>query len=82
MFRVQDRTQPLIPLNAEHSKRLLIAIPNQNCLTHLVDGFVKSPLGPLIVIPAKAGILSFQAIMDSCLRRNDSIFDFLRIRQN
>ncbi len=24
------------PLNTEHSKRLLIAIPNRNCLTHLV----------------------------------------------
>jgi hypothetical protein len=36
VFSVQDRTQPLIPLNPEHSKRLLIAIPNQNCLTHLV----------------------------------------------
>jgi hypothetical protein len=47
-----------------------------------IDGFVKSPLGPFIVIPAKAGIQSFQAIMDSCLRRNDTIFDFLRFRQN
>jgi hypothetical protein len=46
-----------------------------------IDGFVKSPLGPLIVIPAKAGIQAFQAIMDSCLRRNDAIFDFLRFRQ-
>ena len=45
------------------------------------DGFVKSPLGPLIVIPAKAGIQSFQAIMDSRLRGNDSIFDFLRFHQ-
>jgi hypothetical protein len=45
------------------------------------DGFVKSPLGPLIVIPAKAGIQSFHAIMDSRLRRNDAIFDFLRLRQ-
>ncbi len=24
------------PLNTEHSKPLLIAIPNRNCLTHLV----------------------------------------------
>jgi hypothetical protein len=47
-----------------------------------IDGFIKSPLGPLIVIPAKAGIQSFQAIMDSCLRRNDAIFDFLRFRQD
>jgi hypothetical protein len=27
-----------------------------------LDGFVKSPLCPLIVIPAKAGIQSFQVI--------------------
>jgi len=47
-----------------------------------IDGFVKSPLGPLIVIPAKEGIQAFQAIMDSCLRRNDAIFDFLRFRQD
>ena len=36
----------------------------------------------LIVIPAKAGIQSFQVIMDSCLRRNDLIFDFLRYHQD
>jgi hypothetical protein len=30
-----------------------------------LDGFVKGPLCPLIVIPAKAGIPSFQAITDS-----------------
>jgi len=47
-----------------------------------LDGFVKSPLCPLIVIPAKAGIQSIQAIMDSCLRRNDAIFDFLLFRQS
>ena len=46
-----------------------------------IDGFVKNPLGPLIVIPAKAGIQPFPAVMDSCLRRNDAIFDFLRFRQ-
>ena len=45
------------------------------------DGFVKSPLCPLIVIPAKAGIQSFQVIMDSRFRGNDSIFDFLRFHQ-
>jgi hypothetical protein len=50
-------------------------------IDRILDGFVKSPLGPLFVIPAKAGIQSFQAIMDSCLRRNDAIFDFLRFRQ-
>ena len=37
------------------------------------DGFVKSPLGPLIVIPAKAGIQSFQAIMDSRFHWNDKV---------
>jgi len=36
VFSVQDLTQPLIPLNAEHSKHLLIEIPNQNCLTYSV----------------------------------------------
>jgi hypothetical protein len=46
-----------------------------------IDGFVKSSSGPLIVIPAKAGTQSFQAVMGSCLRRNDNIFDFLRFRQ-
>jgi hypothetical protein len=47
-----------------------------------IDGFVKSPLCPLIVIPAKAGIHSFQANMDSRFRGNDSVFDFLRFHQD
>ena len=28
--------RPAVGLNTEHSKHLLIAIPNENCLTHLV----------------------------------------------
>ena len=45
------------------------------------DGFVKSPQCPLFVIPAKAGIQSFQIIMDSRFRGNDSILDFSRFHQ-
>ena len=45
VFSVQDRTQPLIPLNAEHSKRLLVAIPNRNCLTHLAKQSACKELG-------------------------------------
>ncbi len=68
------------------STKLQINLNDQNFKSQTfwslnIDGFVKNPLGPLIVIPAKAGIQSFQAIMDSCLRRNDAIFDFLRIPQ-
>ena len=42
------------------------------------DGFVKSQIYSLIVIPAKAGTRSIQAIMDSRFSGSDSIFDFLR----
>ncbi len=35
----------------------------------------------LNVIPAKAGIQSFQAVMDSRFRGSDTIFVFLRIHQ-
>jgi len=44
----------------------------------ILDRFVKSPQCLLILIPAKAGIQSFQARMDSCFRRNDSVFDSRR----
>jgi len=47
-----------------------------------IDGFVKSPKIPFSVIPAKAGIQSFQAVadhLDSGFHRSD---DFLRDRQN
>jgi len=46
------------------------------------DGLVKSPKIPFSVIPAKAGIQSFQAVadhLDSGFHRSD---DFLRDRQN
>jgi hypothetical protein len=42
----------------------------------------ESPIYPLIVIPAKAGIQLFQVVMDSRFRGSDSIFDFLRGHQN
>ena len=45
------------------------------------DGFVKSPKIPFSVIPAKAGIQSFQAVtdhLDSGFHRSD---DFLRVHQ-
>ena len=37
------------PLNTEHSKRLLIAIPNRNCSTHLVKQSGRKEL----IIPLK-----------------------------
>jgi len=45
------------------------------------DGFVKSQKVPLSVIPAKAGIQSFQALLDSRLRGSDECGDFLRMHQ-
>ena len=33
------------------------------------------------VIPAQAGIQSDSLILDSCFRRNDDLFDFLRVHQ-
>jgi len=56
-------------------------------------GFVKSPKVPFFVIPAEAGIQSFQALLDSRLstlrsrataedgRGSDGCGDFLRDRQ-
>jgi hypothetical protein len=46
-----------------------------------IDGFVKSPKTPFPVIPAKAGIQSFQALLDSRLRGSDDFCGFLRLRQ-
>ena len=43
-----------------------------------VDDLVKSPFGPLFVIPAKAGIQLIQIVLDSCLRRSDGFSGFLR----
>jgi hypothetical protein len=45
------------------------------------DGFVKSPFGPVFVIPAKAGIQLIQVVLDSCFRRSDGFADFLRDHQ-
>jgi hypothetical protein len=42
------------------------------------DGFVKSPFGPIFVIPAKAGIQFIKEVLDSCFRRSDGFPDFLR----
>jgi hypothetical protein len=47
-----------------------------------IDEFVKSRKSPFFVIPAKAGIQSFQAVtegLDSGFHRSD---DFLRDRQS
>ena len=45
------------------------------------DGPVKSPFCPGFVIPVKAGIQAFQAVLDSGFRRSDGFFDFLRDHQ-
>jgi hypothetical protein len=37
---------------------------------------------PIFVIPAKAGIQLIQIVEDSCLRRSDGFFDFLRDYQS
>jgi len=42
-------------------------------------GWGKSPFRPQIVIPAEAGIQSFQAILDSGFRRSDGESEFFRI---
>ena len=47
-----------------------------------IDVLVKSPKWPLFVIPAKAGIQSFQALLDSRLRGSDDLGDFLRVHQD
>ncbi len=46
-----------------------------------LDDLAKSPFGPIFVIPAKAGIQLFQAVLDSCFRRSDGFSDFLRDHQ-
>jgi len=46
------------------------------------DGFVKSPFGRILVIPAKAGIQLIQVVLDSCFRRSDGFPDFLRDHQS
>jgi len=46
-----------------------------------IDGIVKSPFGPIFVIPEKAGIQLVQVVLDSCFRRSDGFPDFLRDHQ-
>jgi len=41
------------------------------------DTLVKSQEFPLGVIPAEAGIQSFQWVLDSGFRRSDELWDFL-----
>jgi hypothetical protein len=42
---------------------------------------LKSRLIPFSVIPAEAGIPSFQAVLDPGIRRGDDKKDFLRLHQ-
>ena len=46
-----------------------------------IDGLVKSLELPLSVIPAQAGIWCFQLVIDSRLRGNDVVSNFLRTHQ-
>jgi hypothetical protein len=46
-----------------------------------IDDLVKSQKAPLSVIPAKAGIQYFQALLDSRLRGSDDCGNFLRDHQ-
>jgi hypothetical protein len=45
------------------------------------DELVKSRFIPFSVIPAEAGIQSFQAVLDPGVRRGDDMKDFLRVHQ-
>jgi hypothetical protein len=45
------------------------------------DELVKSRFIPFSVIPAEAGIQSFQAVLDPGVRRGDDKKDFLRLHQ-
>jgi hypothetical protein len=47
-----------------------------------IDELVKSGLIPFSVIPAEAGIQSFQAVLDPGVRRGDDKKDFLRLHQD
>jgi hypothetical protein len=48
----------------------------------IIDELVKSRQIPFSVIPAEAGILSFQAVLDPGVRRGDDMKDFLRLHNN
>ena len=43
------------------------------------DGLVKSPMGPVFVIPAKAGIQCFQWVLDSGFHRSDGFGTFYEV---
>jgi hypothetical protein len=45
------------------------------------DAFAKTPKTPFSVIPAQAGIQSFQGLLDSRLRGSDDLGAFLREHQ-
>jgi hypothetical protein len=45
----------------------------------ILDELVRSQKSHFSVIPAKAGIQSFQGLLDSRLRGSDDLGDFLRI---
>jgi len=47
-----------------------------------IDEFVRSRKTLFLVIPAQAGIQSFQGLLNSRLRGSDDLKDFLRIHQN
>jgi hypothetical protein len=47
-----------------------------------IDELVKSRFIPFPVIPAEAGIQSFQAVLDPGVRRGDGFGYLLRARQN
>ena len=42
------------------------------------DEFVKSPFGPIFVIPAKAGIQLIRLVLDSCFRRSDGFPEIIK----
>ena len=47
----------------------------------MIDALVKSRNFPFSVIPAKAGIQGNQSVLDSRLRGNGALGDFLRVCQ-
>jgi hypothetical protein len=59
----------------EKALRVVFTIDN-------LDELVKSPKSLFSVIPAQAGIQSFQGLLDSRLRGSDGSWDFLRLRQS
>jgi hypothetical protein len=57
-------------------------LPLKGAVAHFkLDCFVKSILPFLFVIPAKAGIQLFEALLDSRFRGSDVVFDFFRFYQ-